>query len=76
MATLLGSGTQITSGEALSDMEALAIPRSELLKLCERDKEIGIRIYASIGGLFSNWYAETLTHLAISAERELREAGA
>ena len=29
-----------------------------------------------MGGLFSNRYAETLIHLAISAERELREAGA
>ena len=76
LAALLGSGTLITSGEALSDMEVLAIPRSELLKLCERDKEIGMRVYASIGRLFSNRYAETLTHLAISAERELREAGA
>ena len=76
LATLLGSGTLITSGDALSDMEVLAIPRSELLKLCESDKEIGMRVYASIGRLFSNRYAETLTHLAISAERELREAGA
>ena len=57
LATLLGSGTLITSGEALSDMEVLAIPRSELLKLCESDKEIGMRVYASIGRLFSNRYA-------------------
>ncbi len=76
LATLLGSGTLITSGEALSDMEVLAIPRSELLQLCESDKEIGLRIYASVGRLFSNRYAETLAHLTISAERELREAGA
>ncbi len=73
LATLLGSGTLITSGEALTDMEVLAIPRSELLMLCSREPEIGMRIYAAIGRLFSNRYSETLTHLTISAERELRE---
>ncbi len=73
LATLLGSGTLITSGEALTDMEVLAIPRSELLMLCTREPEIGMRIYASVGRLFSNRYAETLTHLAIGAERELRQ---
>ena len=73
LAALLGSGTLITSGEALTDMEVLAIPRSELLMLCTREPEIGMRIYAAIGRLFSNRYAETLTHLTISAERELRQ---
>ncbi len=73
LATLLGSGTLITSGEALTDMEVLAVPRSELLMLCSREPEIGMRIYAAVGRLFSNRYAETLTHLTISAERELRE---
>ena len=72
LAALLGSGTLITSGEALTDMEVLAIPRSELLMLCTREPEIGMRIYAAVGRLFSNRYAETLTHLTISAERELR----
>ena len=73
LAALLGSGTLITSGEALTDMEVLAIPRSELLLLCSREPEIGMRIYAAVGRLFSNRYAETLTHLTIGAERELRE---
>ena len=71
LAALLGSGTLITSGEALTEMEVLAIPRSELLMLCSREPEIGMRIYAAIGRLFSNRYAETLTHLTISAAREL-----
>ena len=72
LAALLGSGTLITSGEALTDMEVLAIPRSELLMLCSREPEIGMRIYAAVGRLFSNRYAETLTHLTISAARELQ----
>ena len=73
LAALLGSGTLITSGEALTDMEVLAIPRSELLLLCSREPEIGMRLYAAVGRLFANRYAETLTHLTISAARELRE---
>lgn len=76
LATLLGSGTLITSGEALTDVEALAIPRSDLLRECTRDTEMGMRIYSAVGRLFSNRYAETLTQLAISAERELRETNA
>ena len=73
LAALLGSGTLITSGEALTDMEVLAISRSELLMLCSREPEIGMRIYSAVGRLFSNRYAETLTHLTITAERELRQ---
>ena len=73
LAALLGSGSLITSGEALSDMEVLAIPRSDLLLLCSREPEVGMRLYAAIGRLFANRYAETLTHLTISAERELRQ---
>ena len=73
LAALLGSGALITSGEALTDMEVLAIPRSELLMLCSREPEIGMRLYAAVGRLFANRYAETLTHLTISAERELRQ---
>ena len=72
LAALLGSGTLITSGEALTEMEVLAIPRSELLMLCSREPEIGMRIYQAVGRLFSNRYAETLTHLTISAARELQ----
>ena len=76
LAALLGSGTLVTSGEALTDMEVLAIPRSDLMGLCYREPELGILIYASIGRLFSNRYAETLSQVAVGAERELREASA
>ena len=76
LATLLGSGTLITSGEALTDVEALVIPRSELLLECTKDPEMGMRIYSAVGRLFSNRYADTLTQLAISVEREMRESNA
>ena len=57
-----------------STERGLAIPRSDMLLLCAKDAEIGVRIYSAIGRLFSNRYAETLTHLAIGTERELWEA--
>ncbi len=76
LAALLGSGTLVTSGRALTDMRVLAIPRSELLGLCYREPELGIRVYASVGRLFSNRYSETLAHVAIAAEREMRESTA
>jgi CRP-like cAMP-binding protein/nucleotide-binding universal stress UspA family protein len=76
LASLLGSGTLVTSAEALTDMKVLSIPRSDLLGLCYRDPELGVRVYASVARLFSNRYAETLAHVAISAERELRESNA
>ena len=76
LATLLGAGTLITSGEALTDVEVLAIPHSELLLECTKDTEMGMRIHSAIGRLFSNRYSDTLTQLAISAERELRESNA
>jgi CRP-like cAMP-binding protein/nucleotide-binding universal stress UspA family protein len=76
LAALLGSGTLITSSEALTDMELLAIPRSELLLLCSKDTEIGMRIHSNVAQLLANRYSATLTQLAISAERELRDAEA
>ena len=74
LAALLGSGTLITSGEALTDMELLAIPRSELLLLCSRDTAIGMRLHSNVAQLVANRYSATLTQLAISTERELRDA--
>ena len=76
LAALLGSGTLITSGEALTDMEVLAIPRSELLMLCSKDTEIGMKIRVNVAQLVANRYSATLTQLAVSAERELRDAEA
>ena len=72
LAALLGTGALITSAEALTDMDLLAIPRSELLEFCSTELEIGMRIYSNMAQLFANRYSATLTQLAISAERELR----
>lgn len=72
LAALLGTGALITSAEALTDMDLLAIPRSELVEFCSTELEIGMRIYSNMAQLFANRYSATLTQLAISAERELR----
>ena len=74
LAVLLGEGTLITSGEALTDMDLLEIPRTRLLQLCSEDPSFGTRMYAAIAQLFANRYNATLTHLSISVERELRHA--
>ena len=76
LAALLASGTLITSGEALTDMELLTIPRAALLELCVRDTQIGMGIYSAIGRLFAQRYSATLSQLAISGERELRNTEA
>ncbi len=71
MAALLGSRTLITTGVALTDMDVLAIPSSSLVELCGMDAEIGRNVYRAAAQLFASRYSDTLTHLAISAEREL-----
>ncbi len=71
-AVLLGEGTLITAGSALSDMTLLQIPRARLLDLCTRDAAIGRGIYAATAQLFANRYSRTLTQLGMSATRELQ----
>lgn len=73
MAALLESGTLITSGEALTDMDVLAIPATSLIQLCSDDAEIGRNVYKAAAQLFAKRYSSTLAHLAASAERELRD---
>ena len=71
-AVLLGEGTLITAGSALSDMALLQIPRSRLLDLCTQDAGIGRGIYAATAQLFANRYSRTLTQLGMSATREMQ----
>ena len=75
-AVLLGEGTLITAGSALSDMTLLQIPRSALLDLCTNDAAIGRGIYAATAQLFGSRYSRTLTQLGMSASREIRNEGA
>ena len=73
LAVLLGEGTLIMAGEALNPMRVLEIPRASLLELCSQDAATGMAIYAVTAQLFADRYSATLTHLAASAARELRE---
>ncbi len=74
LAALIGSGSLITSVKAMTDMEAIEIPRAALLGLFARDAEIGMRIYAAIAETLGNRYDRTLAHLTSSAERALKRA--
>ncbi len=71
-AVLLGEGTLITAGSALSDMTLLQIPRAPLLDLCTQDAAIGRGIYAATAQQFATRYSRTLTQLGLSASREIR----
>jgi CRP/FNR family cyclic AMP-dependent transcriptional regulator len=73
MAALLEEGALITTGKALTDMELLSIPRDSLIELCTKDTDIGMKVYRAAAQQFASRYSNTLTHLAISAERELRD---
>lgn len=71
LAVLLGEGSLITAGEALTDMELLEIPRAPLLDLCSRNPQIGMGIYSAIAKLFANRYDATLNQLGLSVARDL-----
>ena len=75
-AVLLGEGTLITAGFALTDMTLLQIPRSALLDLCTQDAAIGRGIYAATAVLFASRYSRTLTQLGASATREVQNESA
>lgn len=73
LAALVGSGTLITSAEAMTDMTLMALPRGPLLSLCRRDPAIGMGIYAAIADVFGARYRKTLAHLTSSSEHVLRQ---
>lgn len=65
-AVLLGEGTLITAGSALTDMTLLQIPRARLLDLCTQDASIGRGIYAATAQLFAARYSRTLNELGVT----------
>jgi hypothetical protein len=70
---LIRSGNLLTSGRALTDMEVLELPRSELLDLCTQNPSIGVRVYMNLSEILAERYGSTLGHLARSVERELAD---
>jgi CRP-like cAMP-binding protein/nucleotide-binding universal stress UspA family protein len=69
-AVLLGEGTLITAGSAITDLTLLQIPRAPLLDLCTQDAAIGRGIYAATAQLFASRYSRTLIELGVSIGRE------
>ena len=74
LASLIRSGTLITSGKALTDMELLAIPRVRLEELFAHNPDLGLRLYMNISGLVARRYARTLEQLALGEERVPQDA--
>jgi len=72
LAAILGEGVLITTGVALTDITALAIPAKDMAALLERRADIGMSVYRSAAQVFARRYTSTLTHLGVAAERELR----
>ena len=74
LAVLVGSGSLITSAEALTDMELLQLGRSQLVTLCSLNPELGLLVYRNVAEVLVGRYSDTLRHLARSVERELSES--
>jgi CRP-like cAMP-binding protein len=73
LAAMVGTGIHITSAEAMTDMEVLALPTGALRALFERRPEIGMRMYAAAAGLMANRYRRTLAHLTDNTAKALQE---
>jgi len=73
LATMVGTGIHITSAEAMTDMEVLALPTAALRALFEQHPEIGMRMYAAAAGALANRYRRTLARLTDNTAKALRE---
>ena len=74
VSALIGSGTLVTSAEALTDMALVVLPRSQLVDLCTENPGLGLRVYMNICDLVANRYSRTLEQLALTEERVLQDA--
>ncbi|MFW6175147.1 MAG: Crp/Fnr family transcriptional regulator [Chloroflexota bacterium] len=73
-AAMLGEGRLVTTVDAMTDMEAWRLDRSRLRELCQRNPDIGARIYGKAAEVLAERYRVTLTHLTERSEQTLREA--
>jgi hypothetical protein len=74
LAGLVGSGTLVSSGKALTDMKLLVIPISEMDALCSQEPSIGLRVYRNIADVFVDRYGKTLGRFAFGAEKATENA--
>jgi len=59
----LGEGRLVTSARAISEVEAVRIPRDELLKLCADDPVLGASLFRAVAELAMSRYRNTMTRL-------------
>lgn len=74
LASLLGDGRLITNAYAMGEVQAVAIPCSAFLDLCQRHPEIGLHVYRFVAASLGGRYGNTLTRLAGTLDQALREA--
>ena len=71
IAAMVGTGYLVTSARAMTDLTAVQFDRMELTSLCERDDNIGRRVYKNLAAVLGERYHDTLSHLARSTERDV-----
>ena len=74
LATLIGDGVLISSVDALTDMDLLALSKTNLVKLCNERTDIGMHVYQRVAGILGGRYKKTLGVLTKTSEHALREA--
>jgi CRP/FNR family cyclic AMP-dependent transcriptional regulator len=74
LAALLGDGTLITSARAMTDVEALVLPRLHLLNLCAERPEIGMRLFSAVAEILGDRYRSTLQRLTQQMDRIFQES--
>lgn len=66
VAVLLEPPVLVTTARAVTDGEALVIPRVRLLELCELEPRIGMHIYRAVSAIVMNRYRWALDQLSQS----------
>lgn len=74
LASMIGNGVLITSVDALTDMDLVALSTSNLRLLCNERADIGMHIYQRIATILGGRYKKALGMLTETAEVTLREA--
>ena len=69
IAVLMEPPLLVTTTQAVTDVQALVIPRVRLMELCELEPEIGMHIYKASCGVIMNRYRYTLAMLSDNINR-------
>jgi CRP-like cAMP-binding protein len=72
LAALLGPGELVTSAKAATEVSVLAIPRAELLDLCDQRPEIGMIIFKTTAEILADRYRSMLKRHLDRAELAVR----